>query len=306
MSDLLRVVERSKRRPDGHRGLHRPRAPGERGRRPDRPASRGAREPLRASCARRPPTSGTAQHEHPFVRGIGDGTLPEAALPRYVRQDYLFLIDYGRLLALGAARAPRLDVDARASPALRDVRARDRDGAPPRARGALGDRGGRARGRARRARPPRAYSTSCCAPRRSATSPSSPRRCCRACGATRRSASASRAAGPPTTRATRSGSRSTPRRVRASSPPGAASSTDAAGAGLGEAGVARMHAAFRASSEHELGVLGDGLASAADGERRTHVRVAAPAASPAPRRSARAAPARSGARCRARRAARRG
>jgi thiaminase/transcriptional activator TenA len=50
----------------------------------------------------------TAQLEHPFVRGIGDGTLPEERFRFYVRQDYLFLIDYGRLLALGAARAPRL------------------------------------------------------------------------------------------------------------------------------------------------------------------------------------------------------
>jgi thiaminase/transcriptional activator TenA len=47
-----------------------------------------------------------AQHDHPFVRGIADGTLPVAQFERYVRQDYVFLIDYGRLLALGAARAP--------------------------------------------------------------------------------------------------------------------------------------------------------------------------------------------------------
>jgi thiaminase (transcriptional activator TenA) len=50
-----------------------------------------------------------AQHAHPFVRGIGDGSLPEDRFRFYVRQDYLFLIDYGRLLALAAARAPRLE-----------------------------------------------------------------------------------------------------------------------------------------------------------------------------------------------------
>jgi thiaminase/transcriptional activator TenA len=50
-----------------------------------------------------------AQHEHPFLRGIGDGTLDPARFRFYVRQDYLFLIDYGRLLALACARAPRLD-----------------------------------------------------------------------------------------------------------------------------------------------------------------------------------------------------
>ncbi len=49
------------------------------------------------------------QHAHPFVTGIGDGTLPEDAFRFYVRQDYLFLVDYGRLLALGAVRAPRLE-----------------------------------------------------------------------------------------------------------------------------------------------------------------------------------------------------
>ena len=50
-----------------------------------------------------------AQLAHPFVRGIGDGSLPEDRFRAYVRQDYLFLIDYGRLLALAAARAPRLE-----------------------------------------------------------------------------------------------------------------------------------------------------------------------------------------------------
>lgn len=49
-----------------------------------------------------------AQHAHPFVRGIGDGTLPVERFRHYVRQDYRYLVDYGRLLALGCARAPDL------------------------------------------------------------------------------------------------------------------------------------------------------------------------------------------------------
>jgi len=43
---------------------------------------------------------------HPFVRGLQDGTLDEAAFQFYIRQDYLFLLEYARLLALGCARAP--------------------------------------------------------------------------------------------------------------------------------------------------------------------------------------------------------
>ncbi len=49
-----------------------------------------------------------AQHSHPFVRGIGDGTLDIDKFKFWVRQDYLFLIDYARLLALAVARAPDL------------------------------------------------------------------------------------------------------------------------------------------------------------------------------------------------------
>jgi thiaminase (transcriptional activator TenA) len=50
-----------------------------------------------------------AQHRHPFVRGIGDGTLDLDRFRFWVRQDYLFLIEYSRLLALAVARAPDLD-----------------------------------------------------------------------------------------------------------------------------------------------------------------------------------------------------
>jgi len=49
-----------------------------------------------------------AQHAHPFVTGIGDGTLSADRFAHWVRQDHLFLVDYARLLALGAARAPDL------------------------------------------------------------------------------------------------------------------------------------------------------------------------------------------------------
>ena len=51
-----------------------------------------------------------AQYDHPFVRGIGDGTLDPERFCFFVRQDYLFLIEYGRVLALAGARAPRLEL----------------------------------------------------------------------------------------------------------------------------------------------------------------------------------------------------
>jgi thiaminase/transcriptional activator TenA len=49
-----------------------------------------------------------AQHAHPFVRGIGDGTLPLGRFTHWVQQDYLYLIEYCRLFALTAARSPDL------------------------------------------------------------------------------------------------------------------------------------------------------------------------------------------------------
>jgi thiaminase/transcriptional activator TenA len=66
-------------------------------------------EPFSAQLRRAADSVWRAQHEHPFVRGVADGTLPVERFARYVRQDYLFLVDYARVLALGAARAPDLE-----------------------------------------------------------------------------------------------------------------------------------------------------------------------------------------------------
>ncbi|HET7034296.1 MAG TPA: thiaminase II [Thermomicrobiaceae bacterium] len=47
--------------------------------------------------------------EHPFLRGLTDGTLPGAAFRYYVVEDARYLRDYARCLALAAAKAPRDD-----------------------------------------------------------------------------------------------------------------------------------------------------------------------------------------------------
>lgn len=46
---------------------------------------------------------------HPFVQGIGDGTLPLKKFRFYLGQDYIFLIEYCRVLALGVAKAQDLE-----------------------------------------------------------------------------------------------------------------------------------------------------------------------------------------------------
>lgn len=45
---------------------------------------------------------------HPFVRGIGDGTLPVEKFKFYICQDYVFLIEYSRVLALATAKGADL------------------------------------------------------------------------------------------------------------------------------------------------------------------------------------------------------
>ncbi len=50
-----------------------------------------------------------AQLDHPFVRGIGDGSLEPDRFRRWVVQDYLYLKEFARVFAWAAAKAERLE-----------------------------------------------------------------------------------------------------------------------------------------------------------------------------------------------------
>jgi thiaminase (transcriptional activator TenA) len=50
-----------------------------------------------------------AQLEHPFVKGIGDGSLDEAVFQRWVIQDYGYLKEFSRVFAWAVAKAQRLE-----------------------------------------------------------------------------------------------------------------------------------------------------------------------------------------------------
>ena len=65
--------------------------------------------PLSVECRRAAEPIWEAQHRHPFVRGIGDGTLEPERFNVWMRQDYLYLIEFARLHALGTARAAGLE-----------------------------------------------------------------------------------------------------------------------------------------------------------------------------------------------------
>ena len=50
-----------------------------------------------------------AQLEHPFVKGLGDGSLAEERFKRWVLQDYLYLKEFARIFAWAVAKADRLE-----------------------------------------------------------------------------------------------------------------------------------------------------------------------------------------------------
>lgn len=50
-----------------------------------------------------------SMYQHPFIQGIGNGTLPIEKYKYYLCQDYPYLIEYARVLAMGSIKAPNLD-----------------------------------------------------------------------------------------------------------------------------------------------------------------------------------------------------
>jgi thiaminase/transcriptional activator TenA len=47
-------------------------------------------------------------HQHPFITGIGDGSLEREKFVYWIKQDYLYLQDYARVMALAGAKANNL------------------------------------------------------------------------------------------------------------------------------------------------------------------------------------------------------
>lgn len=49
-------------------------------------------------------------HQHPFVLGLQNGTLDQAKFRHYILQDYLYLIEYAKVFAIGITKARSLPV----------------------------------------------------------------------------------------------------------------------------------------------------------------------------------------------------
>ncbi len=57
---------------------------------------------------------------HPFVRSLADGSLPEACFRHYLKQDYLFLLNYSRAWALAVVKSQEV-IDLRQAAASVDL-----------------------------------------------------------------------------------------------------------------------------------------------------------------------------------------
>lgn len=60
---------------------------------------------LRQGCSK----EWAAYTHHPFVDGLGDGTLPNTSFLHYLVQDYVFLVHFARAWSLGVVKAETLD-----------------------------------------------------------------------------------------------------------------------------------------------------------------------------------------------------
>lgn len=50
-----------------------------------------------------------ANHQHPFVQELGQGTLDKEKFIQYMKQDYVYLIDYAKLFAIASVKATDLE-----------------------------------------------------------------------------------------------------------------------------------------------------------------------------------------------------
>ncbi|WP_414053963.1 thiaminase II [Macrococcus equi] len=51
----------------------------------------------------------TSYLNHPFVKGLGDGSLNNEKFQHWLKQDYVYLIEYAKLMAIGSAKARDLE-----------------------------------------------------------------------------------------------------------------------------------------------------------------------------------------------------
>lgn len=60
-------------------------------------------------------------YNHPFVQGLGDGSLPRKAFEFYLVQDYKYLLEYAKVFALGVVKSPSEELMAKFSAAQDNI-----------------------------------------------------------------------------------------------------------------------------------------------------------------------------------------